>query len=126
MMRDLNEAVLDYPFDKELKQVVTGFAGLLKGIVQTIDRWGLKRRFLGKHLTSVDRFYRQISKAAHQSEAAVKWKERLEKNRDKLFTFLAHDGFPGTITTPSTQSRPLRDCVVSLGGCRRQKELNMT
>jgi hypothetical protein len=94
MMRNLNEAVLDYPFDEELKQVVTGFAGLLKGIVQTIDRWGLKRRFLGRHLTSVDRFYRQISKAAHQSEAAVKWKERLEKNRGKLFTFLAHDGVP--------------------------------
>ena len=94
MMRDLNEAVLDYPFDEELKQLVTGFAGLLKGIVQTIDRWGLKRRFLGKHLTSVDRFYRQISKAAHQSEAALKWKDRFEKNRDKLFTFLTYDGVP--------------------------------
>jgi hypothetical protein len=78
-MRDLNEAVLDYPYDEELKQVATGFAGLLKGIVQTIDRWGLRRRFLGKHATGVDRFCRQMSEAAHHSEAALKWKDRFEK-----------------------------------------------
>jgi hypothetical protein len=65
LMRDLNEAVLDYPYDEELKQVATGFAELLKGIVQTIDRWGLKRRFLSKHVSGVGRFYRQMSKAAH-------------------------------------------------------------
>jgi len=94
LMRDLNEAVLDFPYDEELKQVVTGFAGLLKGIVQTIDRWGLKRRFLGKHMTGVNRFYRQMSKVAHHSEAALKWKDRFEKDRDKLFTFLTYDGVP--------------------------------
>jgi hypothetical protein len=37
-MRDLNEAVLEYPNDEELKQIVAGFADLLKSIVQTIDR----------------------------------------------------------------------------------------
>lgn len=94
LMRDLNEAVLDYPYDEELKQIAMNFAKLLKGIVDTIDRWGLKRRFLRKHLLDVDRFYRQVSKTAHQSEVTLKWKERFEKNRDKLFTFLIYDGVP--------------------------------
>jgi predicted RecB family nuclease len=94
LMRDLNEAVLDYPYDEELKQIATSFAELLKSIVQTIDGWGLKRRFLNKHRADVDRFYRQMSKATYRSEGALKFKERFEKNSDKLFTFLSYDGVP--------------------------------
>jgi serine/threonine-protein kinase len=36
----------------------------------------------------------QISESNLQSETAAKLKERLEKNQDKLFTFLNHDGVP--------------------------------
>jgi hypothetical protein len=61
-------------------------------MVETVDRYGLKSRFLRKHLSAVDRFYRQISDVPLQSETAIKVKERLEKNRDKLFTFLIFDG----------------------------------
>ena len=94
LMRDLNDAVLDNPYDEDVKRIVTGFAELLQGIVKTIDRWGLKSRFLHKHLVDVARFYRQISKAGFSSAAASKWKDRLEKDRAKLFTFLSHDGVP--------------------------------
>jgi hypothetical protein len=94
LMRDLNEAVLDSPFDEQLKQIVTSFAELLRNIVATIDRWGLKRRFLDKHLKNVDRFYRQLSKNDYQSEAAMRCKERFTKNCEKLFTFLKYDGIP--------------------------------
>ena len=69
-------------------------AELLHGIVKTIDRWGLKSRFLGKHLVDVARFYKRISKTKLSSAAASKWKDRLEKDRAKLFTFLSHDGVP--------------------------------
>src|SRR5262249_10374270 len=41
-----------------------------------------------------ERFYRELERADYQSEAAVKCKERLERNRDGLFTFLSHDGVP--------------------------------
>lgn len=54
--------------------------------------WGLKSRFLHKHLVDVARFYKRISKTGLSSAAASKWKERLEKDRPKLFTFLSHDG----------------------------------
>jgi hypothetical protein len=94
LMRDLNEAVLNCPYDEELRQVVMDFAELLKAIVQTIDRWGLKRRFLSKHLSTVDRFYRQLSKAVYRSEAALKWKGRFERNKETLFTFLTYDDVP--------------------------------
>jgi hypothetical protein len=94
LMRDLNEAVLDFPFEEELRQIVLGFGDLLRGIVETIDRWGLKRRFLSKHHADVGRFYRQIANAAYHSEAALKCKDRFEKNRENLFTFLRYDGIP--------------------------------
>ena len=42
----------------------------------------------------VDRFYRNLGKAKYVSEAAQKCKVRFEKNREKLFTFLEHDGVP--------------------------------
>ena len=83
-----------HPYDTELKELVTTFAVLLRAIVQTIDRRGLKRRFLRKHLVDVDRFYRKISETPTQSEAALKLTERFEKNRNGLFTFLTHDGIP--------------------------------
>jgi Transposase IS66 family len=35
-----------------------------------------------------------LSTMALQSEAAVKLRDRLQKNRDKLFTFLSYDGVP--------------------------------
>jgi hypothetical protein len=94
LMRDLNDAVLDNPYDDGVKGVVASFATLLKGIVETTDRRGLKRFFLRKHLLDVDRFYRQLSRADYRSEAALKCKERFEKNRERLFTFLDHDGVP--------------------------------
>jgi len=94
LMRDLNDEVLGNPFDTELEQVITAFAELLKAAVETVDRFGLKSYFLKKHVVTVDRFYREIGKTDYRSEAATKCKERFERNRDKLFTFLSHDGVP--------------------------------
>jgi len=94
LIRDLNDAVLKYPYDEELKRLVKSFADLVKPMVETVDRYGLKSHFLRKHLGSVDRFYRRLSGTNLQSESAGTFKERFEKNRDKLFTFLIHDGVP--------------------------------
>ena len=94
LIRDLNDAVLKYPYDEELKRLVKNFADLVKPMVETVDRHGLKSHFLRKHLRSVDRFYRRLSGANLQSDSAGTFKERFEKNRDTLFTFLIHDGVP--------------------------------
>jgi hypothetical protein len=91
-MRDINDAVLDHLYDASIKDIATAFGELLRGIVKTIDRWGLKSLFLRKHLVDVARFYRRVSRAACLGAGASKWKARLDKDREKLFTFLSHDG----------------------------------
>lgn len=94
LIRDLNTALLDFPYDEELKIMVEAFAGLTQTIIQTVDRVGLKRHFLSKHQREVDQFYRDFIDLEHHTEAAVTWKDRFQRNRDKLFTFLHHDGVP--------------------------------
>jgi hypothetical protein len=94
LMRDLNDVVLDHPFDDDLKQIVQNFAVLLKPMVETVDRFGLKRHFLRKHLVNVERFYKWLRKIEARNEVVEKCKERFEKNSDKLFTFLRYDGIP--------------------------------
>jgi hypothetical protein len=93
-MRDLNEEILNNPFDEEMKSIAVGFAGLLRPMVETIDQRGLKKYFLRKHLADVNRFYRFLDASDFKSEAASKCKQRFEKSRDKLFTFLRYDGVP--------------------------------
>ncbi|HWO39864.1 MAG TPA: transposase, partial [Candidatus Acidoferrum sp.] len=94
LMRDLNDEILDNPFDDEMKSIVARFASLLKPMIDTIDRRGLKRFFLNKHLVEVDRFYRFLETTDFDSDAALKCKSRFERNRDTLFTFLRYDGVP--------------------------------
>jgi len=55
-MRDLNASILDNPFDTEMKSIAVGFAGLLKHMVDTIDRRGLRKRYLRKHFVAVEQF----------------------------------------------------------------------
>jgi len=90
----LNEDLLHQPFNTELKELVQEFAILLKPIIETIDRFGLKTHFLRKHKVCVRRFYKGLFKRYYKSEIAVKYKKRFEKYRDKLFTFLEYDGVP--------------------------------
>ena len=94
LMRDLNDNVLKHPYDEELKIIVREFAVLLKSIVDTIDRRGLKKRFLRKHQLNVDRFYRKMAKLECKSEEATKCRHRFVRNRSRLFVFLNHDGIP--------------------------------
>jgi hypothetical protein len=94
LMRDLNDEILNNPFDEEAKSVALQFASLLRSIVDTIDRRGLRTYFLRKHLKHVDRFFGFLHKSSFRSEVANKLKQRFEKNEAKLFTFLHYDGVP--------------------------------
>jgi len=123
LIRDLNDDVLKHPYDEELKQLVLAFAVLLKSMVESIDRYGLKSRFLKKHLPSVKKFYRRISESNLQSETAVKVKERLEKNRDKLFTFLNYDGVPWNNNNAEHAIKPFARFRHVIGGISSEKGL---
>jgi hypothetical protein len=62
--------------------------------VATIDRYGLKKRHLNKHVDDVDRYFRTLADRQFHSGLAQAYQERLTKNRDRLFTFLKHDAVP--------------------------------
>jgi len=94
LMRDLNNDLLRSPFDEEFKGLVSAFSGLLKSIVLTIDQRGLKRRWLGKHGTKVDAFFKGLARALFRSEVAESYRDRFLRHRETLFTFLDHDGVP--------------------------------
>jgi hypothetical protein len=141
LIRDLNDDVLKHPYDQDLKQIAMAFALLLRPMVETIDRYGLKARFLRKHRTAVARFYRQIAAVPCQSETATKVKERLEKNRDTLFTFLRFDGVPWNNNNAEhavksfatlrkviggiTSERGIRDYLVLLSLCETCKYMGV-
>jgi hypothetical protein len=93
-IRDLNDDLLKHPFDDVLKRLGREFVDLVQPMLETVDHHGLKKRFLGKHRISVDRFYRRLSAVAGASEAAIKVIERLKRNRDTMFTFLNFDNVP--------------------------------
>ena len=94
LMRDINEAMTKAPFNNELTDMGSAFGTLLRSIVDTIDRRGLKRRFLGKYKKEADKFMLVIGKSRYVSEAAQALQKRFVKNGDRLFTFLEHDDVP--------------------------------
>jgi hypothetical protein len=93
-MRDINEDLHRNPFDDELKEIATRFGALLREIVETIDMYGLKARHLGKHRRSAERFIEHVVAMKCATEVGLALKKRIEKNKDKLFTFLNYDGIP--------------------------------
>ena len=77
-----------------MKELAHTFGGLLRPMIETVDRFGLKARHLRVHKRAVDQFYRSLSTWNYRSEVASGYKRRFEKNRGRLFTFLDHDGVP--------------------------------
>jgi len=51
---------------------------------------------LRKHIKPVEHFYKHLAKSDYQSEIAVKYRKRFDKNQTSLFTFLEHVAFRGT------------------------------
>ena len=140
-IRDLNDDLLKHPYDDKLKELVGAFAGLVKPMVETVDKRGLKTRFLGKHRIFVDRFYKRLSDGFGASEAATKIIERLQKNRNTMFTFLDFDDVPWNnnnaehaikafatlrrVIDGTTTEKGLRDFLVLLSLCETCKYKNV-
>ena len=91
LMRDMNRAILDNPFDQELQSITEPFGTLLRSIVVTIDEHGLKRRYLRVHARAAEAFFNSVAKRVYESDASKSLQERLLRNRERLFTFLQHD-----------------------------------
>lgn len=94
LMRDINEDLVKHPFNEELSQIATQFGSLLRNIVETIDKAGLKKYYLRKHKKSVETFFNLMSEMKCLTDVALALQKRIGKNRDRLFTFLDYDGVP--------------------------------
>jgi hypothetical protein len=94
LVRDIDEDFLRNPLDSELKTIASVFGSLLREIIQTVDRYGLKSRHLRKHKRQVFRFLQSLVSKDFVSEMADKYKKRFQKSGAKMFTFLDHDGIP--------------------------------
>jgi predicted RecB family nuclease len=92
LMRDMNRAILDNPFDQELQSITVPFGALLRSIVVTVDAHGLKHRYLKRHARDVVAFFDALVERDYESDASKALQERLLRNRERLFTFLQHDG----------------------------------
>ena len=122
LIRDFNNDVLSNSFNKEFKELATRFGSLLQGIVQTVDRFGLKQARLSPHNRDVERFYREMCAQEYQTEIAQEYRKKLVKYRDKLFAFLDHDGIPWNNNNAEhaikqfAHYRTLADGLMSEGG----------
>jgi predicted RecB family nuclease len=94
LIRDLNADVLHEPFNDEMKGLALDFANLLKSIISTVDRFGLKHHFLKKHKNHVKAFYDRLFASNYKTELAQKTQMRFKKNYNRLFTFLDFDNVP--------------------------------
>jgi predicted RecB family nuclease len=94
LIRDLNDALLADPFDEGLKALGTTFGELLRSITVTVDRFGLKRKYLKRHKGEVASFFGEVANRVFESEAARTLHKRMLKYRHQLFTFLDYDGIP--------------------------------
>jgi predicted RecB family nuclease len=94
LIRDMNEDFLKHQFDEELKLIVKGFGVLLRSIVATVDKYGLKKFHLNKHNKDVEQFYKDIIAKSFESELAISYQKRLLKYREKIFLFINYDNIP--------------------------------
>src|SRR4051794_35111826 len=82
LMRDINDDLRKHPFDQEIREIAEGFACLLRPMVASVDRFGLKARHLRKHWPAVEKFFSTLEKRDYQTEVAVAYRKRFEKNRN--------------------------------------------
>jgi hypothetical protein len=94
LVRDFNNDLMGSPYHEEFKALAGEFGKLLRYIVGTIDKYGLKQHHLRKHKAEVDRFFRALEARVYHSELAEGYQKRLLKNEGRLFTFLDHTGVP--------------------------------
>jgi hypothetical protein len=116
LIRDMNHDLLSSPYDAEFKALISRFGVLLRSIVVTIDRYGLRQYHLHKHENDVEKFYRSLGDEAFSSELAHEYRKRLEKYREKLFTFLRHDGIPWNNNNAEHAFRPFANYRKSSDG----------
>jgi hypothetical protein len=99
LIRNLNDDLLESPFDTELEMFAWEVKNLIVPIMNDIQKCGLKKRFLYKFKKDVDIFYkRAINDKQFKSDLAQKYQKLFIRYQDSLFTFLEQDSLPDTFS----------------------------
>jgi hypothetical protein len=94
LMRDINDDLLQHPFDEELKDLARRYTLTLKPMVETIDKHGLRTKYLSKHQRDAQAFLDWVTGQVAVSSVVQGYQRRVEKYGTRLFTFLNYDGVP--------------------------------
>jgi hypothetical protein len=95
LIRGLNDDLLKNPFNQDYESFLVSIKDLLVPLFEDEERYGLKCRFLKKHMKAVERFYNMnIDGIQHNCEIIQKYQKRFSRYRESLFRFLVEDGIP--------------------------------
>jgi predicted RecB family nuclease len=94
LLRDINDDLWKNPFNKEFEDFVGKVRDLFVPIFDDVYKYGLKKYHLGKHLKSVDTFYKRTVANGSKCELISTYCKRFERYRKSLFVFLEIDGIP--------------------------------
>jgi predicted RecB family nuclease len=93
-VRDIDDDLLRNPWDQELRVLSQQFGRLLKHVIASVDRFGLRQRYLRRHKGDVTGFLEEVGSTSYKSGVALRYKKRFDKYGSKMFTFLERDGVP--------------------------------
>jgi hypothetical protein len=99
LVRDIDDDLLRNPLDEELKRLAEAFGSLLRSIVSTIDRFGLRCRHLKKHKREVTRFMKDEVEIELKSEIANKYSADSKNTVQECSPSLIITACLGIITT---------------------------
>lgn len=108
LIRDLNDALYQSPFDTEFETFVLEVKNLVVPIFKSIELHGLQQRHLSKFKNSVEQFYdKVITNRTYKSEITIKYQKRFLRYRESLFTFIEQNGIPWHNNTAENALRHL-------------------
>ena len=95
MIRDINNDLWKEPFNEEFELFVLEVKNLIVPILQTIQKYGSKKRHLNKFKKPIDQFYKKnIDHQVFEFEVTLKYQKRFKRYRYSLFIFLEEDDIP--------------------------------
>lgn len=70
---------MKHQLDEEFKQIISEFGNLLRNIIASIDKYGLKKFYLNKHKKEVEKFYKRVILQEFESNLAISYQKRFVK-----------------------------------------------
>jgi hypothetical protein len=123
LMRDLNEDLSKQPFNEEMKEMAQSFANLLKPMIETVNRFGLRAYHLRRHKASVKiDFMTSFLNGAIRPRLRSATRGASSGTQASFSHSLIMTGFLGTAPTLSTPSRLSCDFAEALTAKAPQKE----